>query len=84
MKTLITVLTLAMTSLGINAQETQLEKDAAQILSNQMATVSMKVENQLRQDIKFVTYSLKMPLVSEQNTLVAKVEKTEKKEIESE
>ncbi len=84
MKTLITVVTLAMTSLSVNAQETQLEKDAAQILSNQMASVSMKVENQLRQDIEFATYSLKMPMVSEQKTLVAKVEKTDKKEIESE
>ncbi len=84
MKTLLSVMLVASSLLSINVQANEVEKSAEQLLSQQVEVLNRQLAMQINQDIKFAIYTIKMPVVADQKTLVAQTAKTVKKESNSE
>ncbi|WP_286264396.1 hypothetical protein [Thalassotalea atypica] len=84
MKSLISVAFISAMVIGFNVQATSLEQSTAQVMAQQTAKLNQHIQLQLNTDIQFATHTMKMPVVAEQKTLVAKTAKQEKKASDSE
>lgn len=84
MKTLLSTILIAGTLMSINVNADELEKSAEQLMDQQIAQVNLQLANQISQDIKFATYTMKMPVVAEQKVLLAQTKDTSKKQTDSE
>lgn len=84
MKTLLSVILMTGAFISTNVNANEIEKSAEQVMSQQIAQVNLQLANQITQDIKFATYTIKLPEVAEQKMLLAQTKKTSEKENQSE
>lgn len=86
MKTLLTTVALsAIFASSTYAQETSnVEQVTAALIKQQSQVVMQDVKNQVNQDIHFALRAMQMPKVPVNNTMIAKVEKSQSKTQDSE